>query len=413
MPIKKTLVLTLAASAVAMQAHAGGFSRGTADTDILYEDGNFTMRTGVTIAAPQRGYETITIPVGLPGAGTTINATDPDFTQTYIIPTAAIKFNIGEDLRCAGTFTESFGGDVRYGPQGIAAGIADGSGQIQNSFSANEFGVTCGYKFDLGKGRAWIIGGLFGEDITYEESARLPTANALSFGNPNAVGTLKFDGGYKLGYRAGVAYEIQEIALRGQVLYRSGIDHAPGGTLTVVDSVAGTVLASLPATAAGSLPQSVEVKLQSGIAPGWLAFGSVKWTDWSVLDRLDYTIFTPGGPVPTGLEFYWQDGWTVTAGIGHKFNDYVTGALSLTWDRGVSTTEDALTDTWTLGAGAVFTDKMGGQLRLAGGISYLTSASVAAQTPGPVPFPNPGHTFAYTVGNDWAFAGSASYRLNW
>ena len=28
------------------------------------------------------------------------------------------------------------------------------------------------------------------------------------------------------------------------------------------------------------------MKLQSGVAPGWLVFGSVKWTDWSVTEQL-------------------------------------------------------------------------------------------------------------------------------
>ena len=35
-------------------AAAGGFSRGTADTDILFEQGNFNMRSSVTIVSPNR-----------------------------------------------------------------------------------------------------------------------------------------------------------------------------------------------------------------------------------------------------------------------------------------------------------------------------------------------------------------------
>ncbi len=50
---------TLAALGPAL---AGGYSRGTADTDIIFEEGNFNMRASVTIVMPQRGYETVTAP---------------------------------------------------------------------------------------------------------------------------------------------------------------------------------------------------------------------------------------------------------------------------------------------------------------------------------------------------------------
>ena len=54
------------------------------------------------------------------------------------------------------------------------------------------------------------------------------------------------------------------------------------------------------------------------------------------------------------------------------------GVFGLTWDRGVSTTEDTLSDTYTAAAGVALKDKLGGEVRFGGAISYLTSASVAA-----------------------------------
>src|SRR5262245_2291159 len=54
----KTLTLAGLLSASASWAHAGGFSRGTADTDILYEPGNFNMRVGATVVVPNQKFKT-------------------------------------------------------------------------------------------------------------------------------------------------------------------------------------------------------------------------------------------------------------------------------------------------------------------------------------------------------------------
>jgi long-chain fatty acid transport protein len=37
-------------------AQAGGFSRGSADTDIIFEPGNFNMRSSVTYVSPTRKF---------------------------------------------------------------------------------------------------------------------------------------------------------------------------------------------------------------------------------------------------------------------------------------------------------------------------------------------------------------------
>ena len=68
--LTRKISLALVASAVlATAANAGGFGRGTADTDILYDDAAFNVRAGALYVAPQRGYETIGgAPAAPPGA---------------------------------------------------------------------------------------------------------------------------------------------------------------------------------------------------------------------------------------------------------------------------------------------------------------------------------------------------------
>jgi long-chain fatty acid transport protein len=135
-----------------------------------------------------------------------------------------------------------------------------------------------------------------------------------------------------------------------------------------------------------TMPQSVDLKLQSGISPGWLAFGSVKWVDWSVLNIVtlcpDATKAIPGvscSPLSptraTSLDLVYRDGWTVSGGIGHKFNDRWSGAAQLAWDRGTTTGLSTQTDTWTLSGGVAYSPNKDFEIRLGGAVGLMTAGS--------------------------------------
>lgn len=359
-------------------AHAGGFSRGAADTDLLFEEGNFNLRAGVTYVNPTREYTAHGNPALI---GT-------NYAEAYALFSGAVKLNITDDLRCTATMAEVYGGDASFAAPTL-------SGKLNENFGIEEYGLTCGYKFDLAKGRAWILGGVYVEDFNYDRfNFRTSTTRA------------RLDlAGQDTGFRVGAAYEIPEIALRAQLMYRAGSEYGAEGTAQV-ETLGGTVLASAAAFGTGELPQSVEFKLQSGIAPGWLAFGSVKWTDWSVTEQLivEVPAFGLVGPTAQTNDYFWRDGWTVTGGIGHAFTENLSGAVSLTWDRGVGTGWDLSSDTWTLGVGGSFKDSFGGELRFGVGATYLSSASTdPALTGEPME----------AVGSDWAYAISGSYKAKW
>ena len=168
----KALLAGCATLAAVGTAAAGGYSRGTADTDLIFEEGNFNMRAGVTIVMPQRGYETLTAPPAGPlrwiDARPIVRKHRRQLHADLCHPERWRSSSTSpDDLRCAGTYTQSFGADSEYGPQAILFGsLADGTGTVSEGFDTNEFGATCGYKFDLAKGRAWLIGGAFLQDFS-------------------------------------------------------------------------------------------------------------------------------------------------------------------------------------------------------------------------------------------------------
>ncbi len=368
----KTLMGTaLLSLAIGGAAYAGGFSRGTADTDILYEDGNFNMRSGVTYVSPHREFSRNPNP----------RLVGTRYTEDYVIPSAAIKINLSDNLRCAGTFVNNIGGSAKYE-------FPAASGKVLEEFTTYETAATCALGFDVGPGRLWVLGGGFSESLDY---LRRDSYAAVGLGE----GVLDLTG-QKYGYRIGAAYEIPEIALRGQIMYRSGTNYGAEGTATAPAGLLlgiaepGTPLAAyfqqivierglnapvaLSARGTGDLPQSVELKFQTGIAPDWLAFGAVKWTGWSSLTRLDVRS-VEGDVLLLSDKYYWRDGWTVTGGLGHKFNDSVSGIVSLTWDRGVGTGYDLQGDAYTAVLGVTMKDKIGGELRGGVAFSYLASAA--------------------------------------
>lgn len=386
----------VAAVALAGAAQANGFTRGSADTDILFEEGNFNMRAGATFVSPSRKYTKNGNPALV---GT-------DYAASYVVPSFAGKLNVTDNVRCALTGVDNNGGDARYAAPTV-------SGKISEEFTTFEFGATCGVKFALGKGNLWFIGGGFQERFDYY---RVNDYRSLGLG----LATLDLEG-TEMGYRAGIAYEIPEIALRAQLMYRSGTEYgaegmlnAPAGVLAAalrargVPDVANPYLrlspaAQVPVAAVGegNLPQTLELKVQSGIAPGWLAFGSVRWTDWSVQKSLDVNA-TSGLNISRDI-YNWKDGWTVTGGVGHAFTDRVSGAVSLTYDQGVATGWDLSGDAWTLASGVSVKDTIGGELRAGVGLTYLASEEETKYAP----------AINAAADSGWAYAASISYKLKW
>ena len=390
--LKSVVGAGLLSLAVVGIAQAGGFSRGTADTDLLFEDGNFNMRVDARVVVPTQKFSINANPA-LVGTNT---------YGTYLIPSAAVKFNITDNLRCEGTWTQNLGADVEYAAPKFP------SGKVSENFHTDEFGVACAVRFEVGRGVISVIGGGFVEELDYERVTDLnfPTGGLLP---PGTNANLSLDG-QEYGWRGGLAYEIPEYKLRAQILYRSGTDYGANGTLVVPGALVGSPspTVTLPAAGIGQLPQSVELAFRSGVAPTWLVFGSVKWTDWSVLQNL-----TVISPVSTIVDQYqWRDGWTVTGGVVHSFSDAVAGQVSLTWDRGVSTGWDLRDESWTLAVGGRVRAAVGGEFRGGVGFTYLASGEETQYANAIIPG-NIHSGFNSAVDSGYAVTFNAGYIVQW
>ncbi len=338
------------AMGISTAAVAGGFQRVTADTDILFEDGKASFRGGVTYFDPNRQMGNNQVP-GL---------RNTEYSNPEWLPNFAAKVSLTDDFRCAATYSRPFSANSEYD-------VMNNRGKLEEKFHVDEYGATCAYFVPVGPGRLFFLGGLFISDFNYDFGG----FTAVPFLGMTPLNFGLEDSG--LGYRLGFGYEIPEKAFRAQLLYRSGVDHDPDGTAYLP-----RLNATLPVTGSGELPQSLELRVQTGIAQDWLAFGTVRWIDWSVLDTLDINL----GGKPFSNYYYWKDGWTVSGGVAHKFNDAFTGLVGVSWDRGVSTGWDMMGDTFTVNAGVSYKDKWGGDLKFTGGIVHNEAIEETKYAPG-------------------------------
>ncbi|MER0239660.1 long-chain fatty acid transporter [Fulvimarina sp. MAC8] len=472
---KSILGGAMVATLLGSSAMGAGFQRGTPDTDILFEPGTTSLRWGMTYVAPQRGFETIDGQRGDFG----------DYVQDYNVPSFAVSFG-GESFACSVHYTESFAAEADY------TGSPGGGLPFQNSdtqstdnddrifalnqgtsaysrtrtieFDSNEFGSTCRASYSSDYGRFSVLGGIFFEDFNFEGTSQgfrslngqvgpaiagLPAATQAAINGAFATGvqitlptlvSTDVESGYDAGWRVGAAYEVPEIALRVQAVYRSEVEHdnIVGSARVTANQSAFVAVAgeqvSIPlfntlvdqAGAAGrqqiqqanqaglfsaalsdlTSPQYLEIKAQTGIAEGTLLLGSFRWTDWSTNDAVVNSLISPDGTVTSTYQPYqWRDGYTASLGIGRAFNEQISGAISVGYDRGVSTgAETTYTDLYTVSGGVSLKGADWAELRLGGLVGYWTDGEQSISD---------GAYFNGTVGDDVVLAGNASLKFTW
>lgn len=400
---KSALVAMAATATLASAAQAGGFNRGSANLDGLFSD-SIGIYGGVTYVAPGRSYTSVSGVRVVGGAAARFTQGEVEFGDSFTVPYASVGGQIVDNAACVGSYSQPYGADSTY-TGAISYHIAS------QSLATREFGLTCAYRHEMGKGRLSFIGGVFNEHIEYNQARNFN----LAFGN---TGDSKINvTSDAWGYRLGLGYEIPEIALKASLMYRSQTNHNASGTYTntpfrtlaiaggtaaaTANAIYGTNTATTASTTA-SLPQSVELSLQSGIAPGWLAFGSVKWTQWSVLQSITLVEGIGNQPFSTS-RFFFKDGWTVTGGVAHRFNDKVAASASITWDKGVTTGWDTLTDTWTFAGGVAFDVNENVQLRV-GGAAINFAGGTKSKTASAV-------DYTAISPNEWGYALSAGASI--
>ena len=141
-----------------------------------------------------------------------------------------------------------------------------------------------------------------------EGSAGLPFAGLLGLGGPYSTNLDRDEG---VGFMAGAAYEIPDIKLRLAATYYSEIK-----TTHDTLEIAGGSIANTQTDI--TMPQAINLELQSRVAENTLLFGSIRWLDVSKFS-ISPPLFsgTQGFPIVDSSE----DSLTITGGLERKTTD--------------------------------------------------------------------------------------------
>lgn len=289
---------------------------------------------------------------------------------------AAAKVSLTDNLRCLARINQP-GSILEELPE-------DWNGKFTTvKTELNSFGVdgTCGVRVPVAPGQFLsVFAGARYVDVDLYSSKMNAIADALGLGD--RLTEIELSGsGY--GWRVGAAFEVPEYAIRANIFYDSAIDIDATGTLNT-----NTFLGISDIESSFTMPQGVEFRVQSGIAPRWLAFAGVKWVNWSVLDQI--SVPSPFGAAAKVYDF--ADGWTVTGGVGHQLTDKIQVGSSLTWDQGIG---GPYSDTYQVGLGGSYKVNDNVTWSIGGALVYKTATSNQVQrgTLTPISGPEEGNTF--------------------
>lgn len=345
----KLILSGLAGLLLTTAAQAGGIDRSSLPLSVLFADGQ-TVHLGFSSVTPSVSGSYIS-PLTFFGPST------GNMAEAYSTMNFALKTDLGDRLSAALMLNQPYGADALY-----TGGAYTG---LEAHWSTSEIAAIL--KYDISD-RMSVYGGL--RNVTSRAEISIP--GALLGGNTyQAVA----DSNAQLGYLIGAAYEQPEIALRASLTYQSQIVHdfATSELFTPPDTGSDKVAAAvLPGgtntTTNITLPQSLTLDVQSGIAANTLLFGSVRWSEWSKW-HVDPAVYRGAtGEEVTGFD---HDVITYQLGIGRKINDNLSLFARVGYEKATGGEASRLSPTdgmTSLGLGGSWTE---GNIKITGGLEYV------------------------------------------
>lgn len=342
----KTIVATSALIiAAGSSAFAGGLDRSGQGIGALFESGDYAELSYGLVMPNVSG-------VGLTpafGAGGETGNVAPSYSQIGL----SFKTDLSDTTSLAVIFDQPFGASVNYADPsyvltGTSAEMTSSSVTLVGRYKINpSFSVHGGLRTLSASGNVAINDPLNGPGVDYAAT---------------------FDAASGMGYVIGAAFEKPEIAMRVALTYSSAIDLSLPTTLTT--PAAGAV----PAMDA-TLPQSVNLDFQSGVAANTLVFGSIRWAEWTS------TELNPFGFPANPLLSYDNDTFTYSLGVGRKFSDSFSGSVTLGYEKATGEPGSNLSPTdgyFSIQVGGAYTLENG--MKISGGVRYVKVGDTITET---------------------------------
>ena len=295
--MKRVMTTAAAVALCAGSATAGGVERSAQSVGILFEQGNYAEVSLGGFSPDVSG----TVAGGAVSSG--------DMSPGYGSYSFGYKQALSDKLDFAIILDQSIGAKVSYGAAYAPYPLAGSTASID----ANTITALLRYKLP---NNFSVYGGIRANRTSGE--AVLPAV---------ANYTLSSSTETDFGYVLGVAWEKPDIAARVALTYNSKITHkftANEASLLTGGAVVNSVFST-------TVPESVNLEFQTGIAPNTLLMGSVRWVHWTQFDITpDHYANTLG---QGALVDYTNNVTTYNIGLGRKFNDQWSGAVMLGYEK--------------------------------------------------------------------------------
>jgi long-chain fatty acid transport protein len=346
MRILGTTISVLALSATV--AGAGGLDRSGQGVGVIFKDGNWAELSFGNVNPSISGAYT--------GFG---NVATGDMAESYNQLGAAIKFDLGSNLSAAIIFDQPWGSNVSY-PASAFTPTAGSTAEF------NSRGITALAKYQVNENVS-VLGGI--RQNTIDMSVSLPDQGGFG---PALAYTATGAPSSAMGYVIGAAYEIPDIALRASLTYSSETNHK----VTTTETVGGVATTS---TTPITMPKSVNLDFQTGVAADTLVTFGVRWANWSA------TTIDPAAHRAnrgSSLLNYTEDTYTWSLGVGRRISDSFAGSATLGWERplgGNSPNLGPVDGNVSLSLGGAYTIN---NMEISGGVRYVKLGDATTDTAG-------------------------------
>lgn len=390
----KTLTTAMILATVPMTgAFAAALDRSGQSISAFLQPGNY-FEAGISVLDPnvsgkvRNGYSPSAAP---PSAIGLQNTNLSDMGDDYYFPSAALKLQVTDHFSFGLLYDQPFGADATYSLSDTVSVAAGGVGLFHNGTESTEVevktqSISMIFGYQPTENFNFYAGPVY-QTVEGDVQLRgLANGGNATFGGYNA--SIKETG--DIGWLAGAAFQIPDIALKASVTYRSEIEHS----VNVKESFnSAGLFAGL--NAAPSLntdittPQSVNLDFQTGIMANTVAFANVRWVDWSNFSVQPYKfglasknalVQSQSGKPEFDLVAYTDDQISATVGVGRKFNDLWAGNVSVGWDSGAGNPISTLGPTegyWNVGLGLQYSPTPA--TFIAGGVKYFWLGDAKAQ----------------------------------
>lgn len=367
--IHSAILISLLPSA---SVFAAGLDRSGQSISAFLQQGNYA-EAGISVLDPT-----------VKGKDNSSNKVE-DMGDDYYFPSAAIKVQATDKISLGLLYDQPYGADATYQVDGSS--FSNGSEGTSVEVRTNNLTALIGYQpnenWNFYAGPVW-------QTVEADIKLRGATYSLLSGYN------IKVDQEEAYGWLAGFAYQIPEIALKASVTYRSEIKHEAkshetsmlpaiaqspnyANILTPQQKYVFSQLGEVNSTVNATTPQSVNVDLQTGVAPNTLAFANLRWVHW------DQFAVSPALLKIMGQDLinYSDDQYSATVGLGHKFNSKWSGTAAVGYDSGAGNPVTTLGPTegyWSVGLGGQYSPAE--NYFIQAGVKYFWLGDAQAQTGG-------------------------------